>query len=103
MAGFYPAKAGPFRPITRPSIAPIITVQKGAEKESIFLNLVKRSIILYGKRSITYIEGPGGERRPVEMELKPHNISIEYPRLDVIDPFGLDYKLRVFRAERFRS
>ena len=77
--------------------------QKEAEKKSVFLNLVKRSIILYGKRSITYIEGPGGERRRVEMELKPHSISIEYPRLDVIDPFGLDYKLRVFRAERFRS
>jgi hypothetical protein len=30
-----------------------------------------------------------------------HGAQVEVPRQDHIDPFGLDYMLRVFRAERW--
>lgn len=76
--------------------------QKDAEKESVLLSLVRRSTILYGKKSLTYIEGPGNERRPIEMHLQEHGFEFEMPRLDLIDPVGLDYLLRLFRAETFK-
>jgi hypothetical protein len=75
-------------------------IRKTAEQESIFLSLVRRSVILYGRRSITYIENPGGNRRPVEMELKTHSASMEFPRMEIVDPIGLSYMMLVFRTER---
>ena len=76
---------------------------KKAEKESVLLNLVKRSVILYGNRSLTYVAGPEEERRPVEMELKSHGTTVEIPRMEIADPIGLDYMLLAFRAERSGS
>jgi hypothetical protein len=72
---------------------------KQAMEQSVLLSLVHRSVILYGKRSLTYFGTSNGERRPVEMELTPHSVSMELPRMDVFDPVGLDYLLRVFRVE----
>jgi hypothetical protein len=78
-------------------------IHQSAMKQSVFANLVKRSVILYGRRSITYVAGPGGHRRAVERELKPHSVSFEMPRMQVIDPVGLDFVLRVFRVEKRKS
>lgn len=78
-------------------------VRKDAMKQSIFASLVKRSVILYGKRSITYVEGPDGQRSPMEMELKPHSVSFELPRMQVVDPVGLDFVLFMLRAERRKT
>ena len=72
-------------------------------KQSIFASLVKLSVILYGKRSITYVEGPDGQRSPMEMELKPHSVSFELPRMQVVDPVGLDFVLFMLRAERRKT
>lgn len=76
---------------------------KEAEKESVLLHLVKRSVILYGNKSVTYVQGPEEGRRPVEMELKSHSTEFEIPRMEIVDPIGLDYMLRVFRVERLKS
>ena len=76
---------------------------KQAESGSVFLNLVKRSVILYGHRSISYLSGPDSSRRPVEMDLHSHGVSIEFPRMEVADPVGLNYMIRAFRAERMVS
>jgi hypothetical protein len=75
-------------------------IRKEAEKGSIFFDLVKRSTILYGKRSLTYVEDRSGGRQPFEMELKAHSAYIELPRMEVLDPVGLSYMLLVFRTER---
>jgi hypothetical protein len=85
------------------SVDEIRKIQKDAMKDSIFINLVRRSVILYGKRSITYVEGPGDQRKPVEMELKPHSITFEMPRMQIVDPIGLNFILFVFRVEKLRS
>jgi hypothetical protein len=79
------------------------TAHKEAEKKSVFLNLVTRSVILYGKRSTIYVEGPDDTRKPVDMELKEYSVAFELPRMEIVDPNGLDYMLRVFRAERLKS
>ena len=73
---------------------------KGAEKKSIIQLIAKRSVLLYGNRSISYFEGPDGTAHRNEMKLGQYTRSFEAPRLDVLEPFGLDFELRVFRAER---
>lgn len=76
---------------------------KAAEKKSIFLSMVSRSTLLYGRKSINYIYGGDGEPHRMEIPLTSHGVSMEYPRMDYIDPYGLNYMLRIFRAERFRT
>jgi hypothetical protein len=75
-------------------------VHKLAESKSLLLSFVHRSTILYGKQSLTYITDPGGERRAIAMGLKPFETSFELPRHQILDPVGLDYMLRIFRAQR---
>lgn len=76
---------------------------KAAEKTSIFHNLFARSTLLYGNKSINYIFVGDGEPRRMEIPLSNHGVSMEFPRMDNIDPYGLDYMLRVFRQERLRE
>jgi hypothetical protein len=37
------------------------------------------------------------------MDLKSHSFGWELPRATIIDPVGLDFIFRVFRAERLRD
>lgn len=76
---------------------------KAAEKKSVFMSIVSRSVLLYGNRSISYFEGPDGNKQRNEMKLHSFSHSIESPRLDILEPFDLDYTLRVFRAMRKAS
>jgi hypothetical protein len=78
-------------------------IHKIAESKSVFINLVHRSTLLYGKRSLNFVSDPaGGKRRAIAMDLKSFGTSIELPRREVLDPVGLDYMLRVFRVEKFK-
>jgi hypothetical protein len=76
---------------------------KKAESESVFLNLVSRSVLLYGNRSLTFVDDGKDNLRPMEIDLHSHGISYEMPRMEVIDPVGLEYLLRVFRHERMEE
>lgn len=71
---------------------------KLAEKKSILASLATRQVLLYGTRSISYFEGMSGKKQRSEMKMHSFSHSIESPRLDVLEPFDLDYMLRVFRA-----
>lgn len=73
---------------------------KAAEKKSVFMSIVSRSVLLYGNRSISYFEGSDGKKQRNEMRMHSFSHSIESPRLDILEPFELDYTLRVFRAMR---
>ena len=72
---------------------------KEAEKGSVFLNLVKKSVLLYGNKSINYIYGPNEQVTRQEIPLQQISHSIEFPALENIDPHTLDYMMRVFRVE----
>lgn len=74
-------------------------IAQQARKQSVFFNLVKRSVILYGRRSLSYHRGPDGELQKFEMELKSHGVEFEFPRMEIVDPIGLDYALRLYRTE----
>lgn len=76
---------------------------KKAESESVFFNLVSRSVLLYGNRSLTFVDDGQDNLRAMEIDLHAHGISYEMPRMEVIDPVGLEYILRVFRRERMEE
>ena len=73
---------------------------KEAEKKSVLLSIVSRSVLLYGTRSISKFVGMDGREQRNEMPLHSIHHSFETPRLDILEPFDLDYTLRVFRAMR---
>ncbi|MDB5620248.1 hypothetical protein [Tardiphaga sp.] len=75
-------------------------IRKDAEKHSVLFNLVHRSVLLYGRRSITYVQEPGRKRRPVSMDLHSFSHSFELPRCEVIDPVGLSVMLLTLRSVR---
>jgi hypothetical protein len=75
---------------------------RAAEKKSVFLGLFTRSILLYGQKSINYIYGGDGQPKRTEMPLTSHSVQMEFPRMDNLDPYGVDYMLRVFRVERLK-
>jgi len=73
-------------------------IRKQAERQSVFFDLVHRSSLLHGNRAVTYARGADGP--PTSMEMKAVSTHIEMPRLQTIDPVGLDWLLRVFRSSR---
>lgn len=78
------------------------TVRKMVETKSVLLSLVRRSTLLYGRRSLTYITDDDGSQRSVAMDLKSHITSFELPRREILDPVGLDHMLRVYRVEKLK-
>lgn len=73
---------------------------KEVEKQSIFRKLVHHSTILHGKRTLTYLADPGGQKRAFAMDLQKHSAYIELPHLEKLDPVGLDYMRRVCMVEK---
>jgi hypothetical protein len=76
---------------------------KDAQKDSVFLSLVSTSVLLYGRKSVDYVYNADGQSNRMEFPLHAHSTEMEIPRNTNIDPFGLDYTLRVFRAERIKQ
>ena len=76
-------------------------VQKEAEKASIFATIAQKSTILYGTSSIVYIyKTPDSEPDRREVSMATHETYVELPRMDILDPVGLQYNIRRFQAER---
>ena len=73
---------------------------KQAMKGSIVEMIPTKSVILYGRSSINYVQqGTSGPSR-MEIPMQAHSVEMEFPRRHNLDPFGLEYMLRLFRAER---
>ncbi|MBI1405994.1 MAG: hypothetical protein GC145_07710 [Caulobacter sp.] len=75
------------------------SAHKDAMSKSVFFNLVSRSIVLHGNKTLSYRQNEHGGIQSFEMELKSHATSVEWPRLSAIDPIGFDYLIRVLRRE----
>lgn len=73
---------------------------RAAENQSVIMQLVRKSTLLYGTKSINYIGEPHGRNRRIEMSLQEHSVSMEMPRILSIDPVGLDGMLRIFKHEK---
>jgi hypothetical protein len=76
---------------------------KKAEAESVLLQFVHKSVLLYGRKAIHHVFGPEGEIKRMETQLGAHGTEIEVPRMMILDPHGLDFMLRVFRHERMSA
>jgi hypothetical protein len=77
--------------------------RKAAEAQSVFLKFVSKSTVLYGRKSIHYVHGSDGQSHRRVIPLRSHGTEIEFPRMEHLDPFGLDYMLRIFRNERLNA
>jgi hypothetical protein len=75
---------------------------KVAQAESALMSLIAKKVMLYGTKSIYYAYQQDGKFHRMETPLKSHGIEMEFPRMQNIDPYGLDFMLRVFRAETLR-
>lgn len=76
---------------------------RDAEKKSVLLSLFPKRVLLYGNKSICYINHSDGQLQRTEIPLQRHEAEMECPRMEYIDPFGLDYFLRIFRNERLKQ
>lgn len=73
---------------------------KEAEKKSVFLGLISKQTLLYGRTSVNYIHDGQGNTHRQEMPLQEHSVEFELARMVQLDPLGIDHQLAVFRAER---
>jgi hypothetical protein len=76
---------------------------KEAEKKSVFLSILPKSMLLYGRKTINYVHQVDGQVSRIETPLQSYGGEIELPRLSEIDPFGLDSMLRVFQVEKINN
>ena len=75
-----------------------------SEKESFLSSLFSKSVLLYGNKSIIYVEGFHNEEpRRMEMPLQTHSYSFECPRTEHIDSLGLNYMLLMFKIEKIKA
>lgn len=72
---------------------------KKAQEQSVFLSLVSKQVLLYGRKTIFYIDSGGGKLHRQESPLSTFSHSFEIPRLSFVDPHNLDLRLRTFRNE----
>lgn len=73
-------------------------IGKRAERQSVFANLVHKSVLLYGRKAIMYSRE--ADAPPMSMDMKSFRAHIELPRLHSIDPVGLELLLTIFRISR---
>jgi hypothetical protein len=76
---------------------------KAAQEQSLLFNMVSKSVLLYGRKSIDYVYEQGGEPRRIETALTSRGTTMDFPRMEQIDPFGVNYKLLMYRAERLKA
>ena len=76
---------------------------KAAEAQSVFLQFVSKSVLLYGRKSINYVYGADEQPHRMETPLQSHGTEMEFPRMENLNPFGLDYMLRIFRNEQISA
>ena len=75
-------------------------VHKKAEQESILSVVAHKSILLYGSASVANVRDLDGNTHRQEMRFAEHKHFFEYPRLSVIDPVGLNFRISRFKMER---
>lgn len=78
-------------------------IQKNAIKQSVFFDLVSHSTLLYGKSSRSFHDDLAGGRTMTQTPMQTHTTRFELPQLQIFDPMGLNYTLRVFQAEKLKS
>jgi hypothetical protein len=74
--------------------------QRGADQKSILANLFTKVVVLYGNRSVSYHNIGEETSQRFETKMASHGVSVEIPRVDIVDPLGLQRMLFTYRVER---
>ena len=75
-------------------------VHKESEQGSLLSALVHKAPVLYGTSAIFYVQrDPATEPDRQEVAMRAIGHSFAFPRLETIDPVGLQYNIQMFRAE----
>lgn len=77
--------------------------QKQATSQSPLLSLIKQSVLLYGNRSLSFIQDREGALHPVKFDLGSVGVSFEMPRMQMVDPVGIDLTIRILRTEKMNE
>jgi len=72
---------------------------RAARKKSIFASIATESLVLYGTGSISWISDERSPPRRLETSMGSISHSMEMPRIDTVDPLGLQLMLIQFRGE----
>lgn len=72
---------------------------QAARKRSIFASIATESLILYGTRAVSWFKDRDEEARRIETPMGSFSTSFEVPRVDIVDPMGLQMMLLQFRSE----
>ncbi|MNS20263.1 hypothetical protein D3C72_519970 [compost metagenome] len=73
---------------------------KEARKDSIFFDLVSRSVVLHGRRTTSYRRLGDEPLQRFDLDLASHGVSFEIPRTEAADPLGLNFMILTFRNLR---
>lgn len=76
---------------------------KKARKKSVLFDMLRHSVLLYGRGAVSFVQDSDETLRAVEIDLKTHGVSMEYPRTETLDPIGLNYQLRRFQVEKLKQ
>ena len=76
-----------------------IAIWNEVKKNFVLLNLVSRSVILYGNASVHSVREGDGEKHRDITPMQIYRSSVDIPKQTIVDPLSLDYMLRVFRVE----
>ncbi|WJY19859.1 hypothetical protein QQS45_06500 [Alteriqipengyuania flavescens] len=72
---------------------------RAARKKSIFAEIATESLILYGIRAVSWFRDHTDEPRRIETPMGSISHSFEMPRVEIVDPMGLQMMLLHFRGE----
>ena len=76
------------------------TIWEEAKKRSVMYQLVPTSVLLYGSGSVYYVHADKDtDPQRKEMSLASYRQEIDIPRLEVLDPVGLQHAIVRFRLE----
>lgn len=70
-----------------------------ARKKSIFAQIATESLILYGTRAVSWFKDHTDEPQRIETPMGSISHSFEMPRVEIVDPVGLQMMLLHFRGE----
>ncbi len=74
--------------------------KRGADQKSIFAEIFTKVIVLHGNRSVSYHSMGDETPKRFETKMASHGVSMEIPRIDIVDPLGLQRMLFAYRAEK---
>lgn len=73
---------------------------RSARKKSIFASIATESLILHGTRAVSWFKDRDEDPRRIETQMGSFSTSFEVPRIDIVDPMGLQMMLMQLRSEK---